>query len=48
VDATSEFFESNITIVPDQSDESSVDLQIGQTFPIVMALHFLHADSLAI
>jgi hypothetical protein len=48
VDATSEFFESNITIVPDQTDESSVDLHIGQTFPTVIALHFLQASSLAI
>src|SRR6476660_4582210 len=33
-------------IIPDQSGVRSVDLQIGHTFPIVTALHFLQATSL--
>lgn len=47
VDATSDFFASNIKTIPDQSDDSSVDLHTGQTLPVVNALHFLQATSLA-
>src|SRR5918911_1364623 len=35
-------------IIPDQSRVRSVALHIGHTFPIVTALHFLQATSLAI
>jgi hypothetical protein len=48
VAATCDFRASNITIIPDQSGLSSVALQTGQTLPVVRALHFLQATSLAI
>jgi len=33
-------------ISPDHLEVRSVELQMGQTFPDVKALHFLHASSL--
>src|SRR5207244_11583221 len=47
VAATMEFAGLKIRIMPDQSGLRSVDLQTGHTFPIVTALHFLQATSLA-
>src|SRR5215467_10250175 len=47
VAATLDFAGSKIKIMPDQSGLKSVDLQTGQTFPIVTALHLLQATSLA-
>lgn len=48
VDAINELSASKIRIIPDQSDDSSEDLQRGQIFPTVIALHFLQASSLGI
>src|SRR5918996_5479128 len=47
VAAIRDFKGSNITTIPDQLVVRSVDLQTGHTFPVVTALHFLHATSLA-
>src|ERR671932_55875 len=47
VAAIRDFDGSNITTIPDQLVVRSVDLQTGHTFPVVIALHFLHATSLA-
>ena len=47
VDAILEYFGLIISKIPDQSFDSSVDLHIGQIFPVVSALHFLHANSFA-
>lgn len=44
--AICDFEGSKTRIIPDQSGERSDDLQTGQTFPIVIALHFLQATSL--
>src|ERR687887_26846 len=41
-----DFKGSNITTIPDQFVVRSIDLQTGHTFPVVTALHFLHATSL--
>jgi hypothetical protein len=43
--AISDVLESKTITIPDQSLERSVELQIGQTFPTVIALHFLQANS---
>jgi hypothetical protein len=43
--AICDFDGSKTRIIPDQSEVRSDDLQIGQTFPIVIALHFLQATS---
>src|SRR5690606_18889974 len=45
--ATCDLAGSKISIMPDQSGLRSVDLQLGQTLPVVTVLHFLHAFSLA-
>jgi hypothetical protein len=45
--ATRDLAGSKISMMPDQSGLRSVDLQVGQTLPIVMVLHFLHAFSFA-
>src|ERR671939_865149 len=47
VAAIRDFKGSNTTTIPDQLVVRSVDLQTGHTFPVVTALHFLHATSLA-
>lgn len=47
VEATFDFSGFIIIIIPNQSFESSVDLQTGHILPVVNALHFLHATSLA-
>src|ERR671939_1561482 len=47
VAAIRDFNGSNISTIPDQLVVRSVDLQTGHTFPVVIALHFLHANSLA-
>src|SRR5215469_4069470 len=47
VAATLDLAGSKIKIMPDQSGLKSVDLQTGQTLPIVTALHLLQATSLA-
>jgi len=47
VAATRDFEGSKINTIPDQSGVRSEDLQTGHTFPIVTALHFLQATSLA-
>src|SRR5690348_6978208 len=44
--ATSDFAGSKTSMIPDQSGLRSVDLQTGQTLPLVRALHFLQAFSL--
>jgi hypothetical protein len=45
--ATWDFVGSKTSMMPDQSGLKSVDLQFGQTLPVVITLHFLHAFSLA-
>jgi hypothetical protein len=45
--ATRDFAGSNTSIIPDQSGLKSVDLQFGQTFPIVTVLHLRQAFSFA-
>ena len=47
VAATIDFAGLKIRMMPDQSGLRSVDLQTGHTLPIVTALHFLQATSLA-
>src|SRR5215467_3460293 len=42
-----DFTGSKIKMIPDQSGLKSTDLQSGHTFPVVTALHFLQATSLA-
>lgn len=46
VEATFDFCGFIINKIPNQSFESSVDLQTGHILPVVNALHFLHATSL--
>ena len=45
VAATFDFLGLSTSIIPNQSFESSVDLQTGHILPVVRALHFLHATS---
>jgi len=47
VDAIMDLSASKTNIIPDQSELRSVDLHIGHTLPVVKALHFLQATSLA-
>ena len=47
VEATFDFSGFIIIMIPNQFFESSVDLQTGHILPVVNALHFLHATSLA-
>jgi hypothetical protein len=47
VDAIFDLLGSKINNIPDQSLDNSVDLHTGHILPVVNALHFLHADSLA-
>ena len=48
VAAICELVGSTTNTTPFQSGVKSEDLQLGQTFPIVINLHFLQAISLAI
>ena len=45
--ATRDFAGSNTRMIPDQSGLKSVDLQFGQTLPIVIVLHLRQAFSFA-
>ena len=46
--ATRDFAGSKTSMIPCQSGLRSEDLHTGHTLPLVRALHFLHAFSLAI